>query len=298
MKEIPFQIEGCPSSLHGFTQQGAFKPSRLSGLVIWLDSSAQWTLFQKLDLTSPVTAADQPVGAWKSRVGSYKAIQTTDAKRPTFKTLSSGIGSRPTLNFVSTSSQFLSTDRLTGFALAGYTCFVVANFPEGRPNQNYNYFISGTDTSSEKCYIKMTVGGTATEGTRGNFRYTIYPGVYRYKYLTSSYPESRFPAGPTGNFIVNAIIFPKDPSVNPLGLLDTYFNGARNGNPVSIGSGYTDISNADTETIALGCRQCTGLFAFYISCNISEFIIYNRPISEIERVLITRYLANKYKISI
>jgi len=249
-------------------------------------------------LTSPVTAADQPVGAWKSRVGSYKAIQATDAKRPTFKTLSSGIGSRPTLNFVSTSSQFLLTDRLTGFALAGYTLFVVANFPEGRMNQDYNYFISGTDTADEISYIRVSIVGTASEETRGIFRYAINPGVYRLKYLTSSYPENRFRRGPTENFIVNAILFPKDQSVNPNGLFDTYFNGARNGSLVEVGSGYTDVSNADTETIALGCRQCDGLFAFYISCNISEFIIYNRPISEIERVLVTRYLANKYKISI
>lgn len=60
-------------------------PSQLSGVVNWVRSLG--TLWQLSTLTTPVTANNDPVGAWVSAdAGVHNLLQATSDKRPLFKT--------------------------------------------------------------------------------------------------------------------------------------------------------------------------------------------------------------------
>lgn len=68
-----------------FLAAGSFSPTNPSGLQRWWDANTIATLYQDSAKTTPVTAADDPVGNWVSRVGATGAYQTTTTKRPLYK---------------------------------------------------------------------------------------------------------------------------------------------------------------------------------------------------------------------
>ena len=71
----------------GATAGGAFTPTDISGLRVWLDASDISTLWQDSARTTAVASDADPVGAWDDKSGNdYHILQATSSKRGEYKT--------------------------------------------------------------------------------------------------------------------------------------------------------------------------------------------------------------------
>jgi hypothetical protein len=85
---------------------GAFDPSTIAGLVLWLKSDAG--LFQDAAGTTPASADGDPVGRWADQSGQGNHLtQATAAKRPTLKLAQ--VNGRSAVQFVPASSTLLAS---------------------------------------------------------------------------------------------------------------------------------------------------------------------------------------------
>ena len=68
------------------TPKGAFSPSSIAGLQLWLDASDSSTLFTDSAGSTPATADGDPVGRWADKSGnSNHTLQTDGTKKPLLK---------------------------------------------------------------------------------------------------------------------------------------------------------------------------------------------------------------------
>ena len=65
--------------------RATFDPRSISELAGWWDASDTSTLFQNSTGTTAVTADNDPIGRWNSKVGGWAVSTTTDANRPLYK---------------------------------------------------------------------------------------------------------------------------------------------------------------------------------------------------------------------
>src|SRR5690606_18535387 len=97
---------------------------------LWLDSADPSTLYQDVDLTTPVTADGQPVGGWKDKSGNdwHMRADGGAAGKPTYKVNQQN--GRPSLRFDG------SSDSISALASRGdsaYTVFIVRRRLTYRP---------------------------------------------------------------------------------------------------------------------------------------------------------------------
>lgn len=90
------------------TPKGAFSPSSIAGLQLWLDASDSTTLFTDSAGSTPATADGDPVGRWADKSGNTAhALQTDGVQKPALKlAIKNG---KSVCRFNSTSSKMLGT---------------------------------------------------------------------------------------------------------------------------------------------------------------------------------------------
>lgn len=124
-----------------------FSPSDISDLSLWLDANDLSSLFQDSAKTTPVTANNDPVGAWADKSGNGRdATQATAGLRPTYLTgVANGL---PGIKHENSSDGGTSSDLAkwlaTGSFLTArpYTIYLVANTVAGHYNRGRS--IDGT----------------------------------------------------------------------------------------------------------------------------------------------------------
>jgi hypothetical protein len=93
----------------------SFTPRRLTGLILWLDASFG------------ITEAGLGVDTWLDRSDEGNdATQTTDADRPAYTASNANLNSRPSVDFVAASTEFMSLTGMTD-ASNDYTMFAVVD---------------------------------------------------------------------------------------------------------------------------------------------------------------------------
>jgi hypothetical protein len=174
---------------------GSFVPSDLPGLILWTDVSDTDTLFQDSGKTTPVTANDDPVGAWADKSGEGNdVIQATASARPLYKTTyidSDGAG-----DFLSSSSILIPDEVMVGVHLTVNDSFAT---------QTNGYVSRGSSSASGSPYFLVT------EGT-GIIQIFI-DGGYRFSHSMST--------GETVRIVVRVT----KPSTNYL--VDCWFDGVK-----------------------------------------------------------------------
>ena len=74
-----------------------FDPSIIGGLKVWLDASEGSTVFETTCDGTLSAFANDNVGCWKSKVGSYAFIQSATSQRPDY--VDNSFGGRPSIRF-------------------------------------------------------------------------------------------------------------------------------------------------------------------------------------------------------
>lgn len=119
---------------------GGFSPDQITGLQLWLAADDLTTLFQDSAKTTPVTANNDPIGAWEDKSGNGRdATQATSGLRPTYKTnIANGL---PGILHENSSDGGTTADLAKWLATASfisarpYTIYLVANTITGHNNR-------------------------------------------------------------------------------------------------------------------------------------------------------------------
>ena len=234
----------------------------IDGLVIWFETTSVNSLLE-LEANNGAT-----ISVWRNlAVDNKNATQNTVGSRPIYSAKT--IGFLPAINFDGV-DDFLSFD---GAVLVGsnYTVFVV----ERRSSSNSdNYFIGGTTTSANSnLYLGYATNTSITHNQYGNYGNFYSPA-------TAAYVENN----PKIHAFIHDIANGKK----------YYQNGGNAGAPQ--GTSADKVSLVANSGAAIG-QANNGTLRYYQGY-IGEIIIFNRALSDIERVDVELYLSTKWKIKL
>lgn len=232
-------------------------PTQFSGLQVWLDASDTTRLFQLSGGTTAVAANLDPVGYWGDKSGNarhFTNIGGSATTRPTW------VSSLSTVRFDG------SNDYLSSFFNITYTAqtvFVVVSQRVQLGNARIYTQVSsgGADTSQAGHYVPCLTTTTTSYGSYigGALRSTVTPrSLSAFEVYTSTQSS------------VSAINF---------------LNGVA-------GSAYGSTINYSValSRIGAGATTATG----YLNGDISEVIVYNRALTNLERADVEYYLTRKW----
>jgi hypothetical protein len=231
-------------------------PTQISGLQVWLDASDTTTLFQLSGGTTAV-GDDNPVGYWRDKSGNNRHFLNnagTTASRPTY------VSSLSTLRFDGVNDYLSSSFSLTYTAQTVF--LVVSQRATGTNTRIYTQVSSGgVDNSATGHYIPCLATGAATLASwnAGGGKSTVTTrGLSSFDIFTS------WVSATSGvNFI----------------------NG-------SSGSYYGATLNYAVALSRIGAAATTA--ASYFNGDISEVIVYNRALTNVERADVEYYLTRKW----
>jgi len=235
-----------------------FDPRRIAGCGMWLDAWDRSTLSQTSDGTTSVTANDNPVAYWRSKVGAAIVTQTTDANRPLYKT--AGISSKPALDFD-------GSNDVLGYAtaLALPTVFVVSQIANVAANAGV---VAAVSASSAETNNVIWIASS-------EFRSPIFINPTTY--------------GASGGTASNNV-----PFIFSSRWTGSAVSGRLNGTGLS---GTTTVTGSNTAGVWVGSRN-TGTFSLPLSGRVGEVIGYNRTLTPAEVSQVERWLSRKWGVAV
>ena len=127
------------------TPKGAFSPSSIAGLQLWLDASDSTTLFTDSAGSTPATADGDPVGYWGDKSGNTNnTTQADGTKKPLLK-----LATQNSKNSVRFDGSNDNLKALTGGADSNYTLFVV-NKKLNASTSNLMLFSMGQEVNTKR----------------------------------------------------------------------------------------------------------------------------------------------------
>ena len=128
------------------TPKGAFSPSSIAGLQLWLDASDSTTLFTDSAGSTPATADGDPVGYWGDKSGNTNnTTQADGTKKPLLK-----LATQNSKNSVRFDGSNDNLKALTGGADSNYTLFVVNKKLSASNVTNYMLFSMGQEVNTKR----------------------------------------------------------------------------------------------------------------------------------------------------
>lgn len=252
-------------------RQTGFNPQSIAGLELWLDASTISTITQ--DGTS--------VTAWASRSGSLSVTQSVTNNAPTYESSVSGLNSKPALLFDGTNDILLNTT--SGLLAAGEPAMTL--FVAHRPS-----------TIGNNCVFDIAQG--ASYAGTGTIRRFLSSANY------SQAGRAYFAFGTRDFLYNNSQTLANVAAIHGIVVAAGDVSSAAP-NPVYYKNG---TSSAPTNTVATGDVTFTpsrfsvgsssqGASEFY-SGHIAEVLLYNKALSDAERLSVERYLGSKYGITV
>jgi hypothetical protein len=238
---------------------GGFNPTRLSGLLLWLDASDASTV-----------TLDTGVSEWRDKSGTGKKMtQDTGGNQPDY--LTDGIGGKPALGFTGSSSHFMRG--AFSHALTAITSLVVARMEStvGTSGRIFSMTVSGSASDfggtghlcpSMRFTSTQAVGCQNDGGTRVSRDIT-----YGTPFIQCSHHD-----GTTLSNRVNN------------GTAATY-------TPASAWS-------PTMANMMLSSQSSSGAAGGFFTGRIAEVIVYSRDLTADERSKVHQYLGNKYGITV
>ena len=237
-----------------------FKPTKLSGCALWLAADRG------------VTTVDGKVLAWADQSGNGKhATQSTSNNRPTY--VSSAQGSKPTLRFTPT--------------------------PPYYNHMNLDAPISGTSAFSIFGVFKISSvpGASSWPAILGISSTGSTYTDYAFCWASSNYTASKVRCSGGGS--VGAIDGLSTINTNAFTISTNIYNKSNNSLWIN-GSqqGQTAYSSYDLPNSSWSLASADLTNSMYMSCDISEIIIFNRALTDAERVKVEQYLSGKFAITL
>lgn len=239
---------------------GTFQPGDLTGLALWL--KADVGVFQDAAGTIPVVNNNDPVGRWSDQSGNGNHFTASGANRPLYK-----VGTPPTIQGDGVNDFLQGSAPVTGGTAR--TIFVVVQ-PETAGAEDVWLDLGNRNAGTGKGY---SIGNVNISGMKLGIR-------------TQNANRGWTPAlANTALAIVTIVQTGSD-----MNTLSAYVNGA--GLAVA-----TTLNKAiDTVSPAYLFRDSTA--DTYSSCRLGEVIVYNRALSESERVQVEGYLGQRWGITV
>lgn len=245
----------------------SFDVTSLPNLVSWWDASAANSLYQTSTGTTAVTADGDPVGYWKDLYGSNHIIQSINNNRPFFKP--TGINSKKAVLFDGTNDALRATpsatigaNELTVFAVFAVNVagtYVSAPLMLGS-GPNARPFDRWQSAGSNLAYV-----GSSFSSATLSLRTRTTPVVYRIEVIKDGFSSG------THTF-------------------DEYINESDSASYV-----ITSTYSTTSQVISVGARADSGTVS---NIYISEMILVNGLLSQSEVDDATKYLADKWGITL
>lgn len=235
---------------------GAFTPSSVGTLALWLDAS---------QITGLADAA--AVSSWSDLSGNGKhAVQATAAAKPTYKTaIQNG---RPVVRFDGTSDG-LQTPALTLGATTGITLYWAGNVPAATAATQ---LLAETAVGAGNFQIYMSATPSLTFGQQGNI------GLTNWVINAAS--------GLTGPVVWCGVFNTTLPAA-------TESQGYKNGTLVgALGTNNDNSSAFADKTFDIGARA--NATSLWCACDIYEILVYSSALSGANRAKVDRYLRSKW----
>jgi hypothetical protein len=154
---VPYPVAACRNRNFGVS---AFNPAAVTSATLrfWLDGDDLTTLFQDSAGTTPVTALDNPVGRWNSKVGSLFVVQGTAGSRPLLKAVSGGVGRGVQFNGI---GHYLTGAAASDLAFmhqspGGFTLLAVGAFTD-TDNATLTTLFDSTDFDNAKIGVGLNI---------------------------------------------------------------------------------------------------------------------------------------------
>jgi hypothetical protein len=266
-----------PTLHHGYPireDHPRLTPGSISGLGLWLDTSAPGTLFQTSAMASPATVPNDPVGAWLDRSGKGRhATQSTATARPLLDT-----NLRVKFDGI---DDFLSLGGGAGDMLryiAGATLIGVISSPIN-PAARSRWFHASAQLSSNVRFGAERLT-TNTEGFQGRrldadtAQAVATPAQSFANNILSVVSVVADYAGDTVRMYQNSVAGP----------FTTAFQTASTGQP---------LNDTASNAVIIGAASAANYFAG----SLAELVVYPRACSDWERRAVEGYLAAKWGVA-
>lgn len=264
---------------------GAWNPQALPGLVLWLDAADKPTLFQDAAMTIPVAVNTDPVGGWADKSGNNNDfMQAVVANKPAYRTaIQNG----------------LDVVRLTSGepGAAAYSDYLAeAGNAASLQVTTLSFFIAFRINASRTANFAGVVFqmGESTEGFRNHVSENEFrTGVEGMRFQM----EWRDSGNVDQPVFISGTLWPL---VTWYILEVTLTTGA---------NGWKYYKNGTLDNSALGFILDTGIGAMamgytdaghtmHFEGDIGEYLLYNRVLTDAERILVESYLGAKWGIPI
>jgi hypothetical protein len=238
---------------------GGFNPTRLSGLLLWLDASDASTV-----------TLDTGVSEWRDKSGTGKKMtQDTGGNQPDY--LTDGIGGKPALGFTGSSSHFMRGAFSHSFT--GISFYVVAR-------------IESTIATAGRIFSMAVSGQTNDFSGTGHLSASL-------RFLSN---ESVGSYNDGGSRAERAVTY-ATPFIHNLTISGTTLtNRVNNGTAATYtrsGSWSATMAN-----MMLSSQTSSGSAAGFMTGRIAEVIVYSREVTADERSKVHQYLGKKYGITV
>jgi hypothetical protein len=253
----------CPAVLIVLTLAGgglseAALVTDLSGSVLWLDAAQIPPQANDTDLT---TWADQ------SAAGTNDVSQATASKKPHYIDAANGLNGRPLVRF--NGGQALFSGSVTSFN--DFSAFAV-----------YQFDALGSDR------IVVSKYDYPTSNREWAFFYNANNLRMRTSDDGSATSDLTFGNPPTGSFNVETL--------SKSGAAATLF---RNGSPLSGSGSVRNPLHAGNSHFGIGGVNATAAGPVStLDGDIAEIVVYDRPVSAAERIVMENYLSAKYNVGV
>jgi hypothetical protein len=243
----------------------AFSPNEISWLQLWMDASTG--LYTDAACTTQVQNDTDPVWCWKDRsVNVFTAVQSNASKKPLFiSNAGLELNNKPTIRFGSGWGTNLNLGNILNLQYSGLMLFVIGK--------------------------ELKKNGACASPYIAKLDYnTIYPGYslgYDSFQLLLFYKDSSRKSvmvsefNACGNYeIVESIV--------ERGVLNTVW---RNGELRAIWGAMENIDISSSLDLTIG--DYSDISSYYLIGDISEILIYNRPLTTGDRQTVEHYLNDK-----
>jgi len=240
---------------------GGFNPTRLSGLLLWLDASDASTV-----------TLDTGVSEWRDKSGTGKKVtQDTGGNQPAY--LTDGIGGKPALEFAGSSSHFMRGT--FSHTLTGITSLVVAR-------------MESTTTSNGRMFsLAITSQVNDFSGT-GH----LVPAM---RFGTSQAVACQHDGAARVNVSIAGYSTPFIQCSHHDGT--TLSNRVNNGTAATHTFGAPPWSG-NFANMMLSAFNSSGAANGFFTGRIAEIIVYSREVTADERSKLHQYLGKKYGITV
>lgn len=254
-----------------------FLPRSIPGLLSWVDFSAPSTLFQDSGKTVAVTADGHPIGAAADRSGNGKdAVQSTDGKRPTYKTnITNG---KSVARFVGASGQYLDFGTALGRP-GSYTIFVIIATTNASSNQ-YAFGSISSDGASRKAW---GIGNIYRSSLAGSFGYFFGDDT--------NYSDGNSPV----NILSNNTFAQITKQYTTGSTKEVLYSSGRQKVVSPAVSLASSLNSGTVYSFSLGRPGAYN--GIYFTGDIAEFLVYSSVLTNRQRRQVEKYLCDKYALT-